>query len=146
VDHGGQASDIKPVMQGLSAARISHARHDAFRAMGLFLDHQRPDGADKIRLGGPMLDKRDYLLRPRGRIVEARVVAISAQKQPHCCKGGALVSLLEGMSLGYRGQKSHREHDDIFLAIGESILWTAQCAFEQANVAEEVPFPGFLDL
>jgi hypothetical protein len=65
---------------------------------------------------------------------------------PHRAKGRPLVALLKGMSLGYRGQKSHREHDDIFLAIGESILRTAQCAFEQADVAEKMPFPGFLHL
>jgi hypothetical protein len=46
----------------------------------LSLDHKRPDGADKILSSRPMLYKRDYFIRPRDRIVKARVVAIGAQK------------------------------------------------------------------
>jgi len=44
-------------MQGLSATCTIDLPQAAIGAGVLFLDHERPDGADKILLGGPVLDQ-----------------------------------------------------------------------------------------
>src|SRR5271170_4779890 len=109
------------------ALLIRYTTHSA--SQGLSLDHERSDGAHEILLGSPMLDKRDYFLRPRGRIIEAGVVAIGAQKQSHCCKGGALVSLLERVCLGNAGHQRNGQYDDVLFTIAEEISRACQCAF-----------------
>jgi len=65
---------------------------------------------------------------------------------PHRAKCGPLVALLERMRLCDPRQQPNRQGDDVFLAIGKGILWACQSAFEQTNIAKEVPFPGFLHL
>jgi hypothetical protein len=41
---------------------------------------------------------------------------------------------------------SHGKRYNIFFAVGKGILGASQRAFEQTNVAEEMPLSGFLDL
>jgi hypothetical protein len=65
---------------------------------------------------------------------------------PHGAEGRPLVALLEGMSLRYRSQESDGERNDVFFAVGESILGPCQRAFEQTDIAEEVSFSGFFHL
>jgi hypothetical protein len=46
-----------------------------------------------------MLNECDHLVGPCCRIVECRVVAVGEEKEAHCSKGSALVSLLESVCL-----------------------------------------------
>ena len=70
---------------------------------------------------------------------------IEPQEMPHRAERRPLVALLESVRLRNAGQQSDREHDDVLLAVSESILRTRQRTFEQTNVAEEMAFGSFLN-
>src|ERR1700732_3312114 len=96
-------------------------RDDRANARGLrrALDDEGAECGGELLFGEAMFDQLHRRSLPKRRVLEIEIVAIESEEMPHRFKGGALVALLEGMRLGYRGQKSHREHDDIFFAIGE---------------------------
>ena len=93
-----------------------------------------------------MLHQRDYFIGPRDRVVEASVVAIGAQKQPHRCERGALVSLLECVGARDACHQSDRKRDNVLFTEAEEIARTRQCIFKKAKIANEMPLASFCEL
>ena len=90
-----------------------------------------------------MLHQRDYFIGPRDRVVEASVVAIAAQKQPHRCERGALVSLLECVGARDACHQSDRKRDNVLFTEAEEIARTRQCIFKKAKIANEMALASF---
>jgi hypothetical protein len=101
-----------------------------------------PDQLDKLILRQLVFEQLNHLVRPINRIVEGRIAAISPQKQAQCGKCGSLVTLLERMSSRHAVHQRYCKDYEVIFAIGKSIAWTRQRAFEQAEVPNEVMLSG----
>jgi len=86
-----------------------------------------------------MLDERDHLVGPLDCVVECRIVSIDEEKEPHYCKGSALVSLLESVCESDSVEQRYRQPNDVVLSKPVEISWPRQCAFEQPEVTDKVP-------
>ena len=104
------------------------------------------NSGDEILFGRAVLNKADDRISPNLGVFYGKIVTVKTEEMPHRLKGGALIALLERMSLRDAGQQSDGKHKNVLFAISERILRPGQGAFEQPAVAEEMRLPGFLYL
>src|SRR6185312_108566 len=102
----------------------------------------RTDQRREVFLGRLSFKQPDHLVRLSDRVIEGRVVAVSAEKQAKRRESRPLIALLEGMGPRNPSHNGNRQHDDVGLAISESVSRACQRPFQQPNIAKKVVLPG----
>jgi hypothetical protein len=92
-----------------------------------------------------MLDQRDDGVGPALAIIDCEIVAVDPQKMPERFKSGSLIALFERMGASDAGHKHDSEDKNVLLAETEEVPRACQGAFQQTNVADEVPLARCFD-